>query len=152
MRSGLRPFATISCPGLFGERVKRSGPIGTIALGAGLNVRTPAPLNETPSPHATKRSLATIVPRELLAYGIKGANILASLGFMVLLARLAGAETVGHYNLAFATAAVVMTLALGGLDRRPFPAICARGSPARRARPCGSSPAMSPCGRPCWAR
>ncbi|WP_448578213.1 lipopolysaccharide biosynthesis protein [Thermaurantiacus sp.] len=74
-------------------------------------------MNETPPSQATRRTLATIIPRELFAYGIKGANVLASLGFMVLLARLAGAETVGHYNLAFASAAVVMTLALGGLDR-----------------------------------
>lgn len=74
-------------------------------------------MNRTPKAETAGAFSGVAIPRELLAYAIKGANILASFGFVVLLARSAGAETVGHYNLAFATAGVAVTLGLGGLDR-----------------------------------
>mgnify|MGYP005840295075 CR=1 FL=1 len=74
-------------------------------------------MNKSPKPDASGRAPWLAIPPEILAYAIKAANILASFGFVVLLARAAGAETVGHYNLAFATAGVAVTLGLGGLDR-----------------------------------
>jgi O-antigen/teichoic acid export membrane protein len=51
-----------------------------------------------------------------LAFLWKGINAIASLLAAMLLARVAGAEVLGHYALALATAAVAMTVGLRGLD------------------------------------
>ncbi|WP_448585347.1 glycosyltransferase [Thermaurantiacus sp.] len=57
------------------------------------------------------------VPLELLAYAIKGLNVLASFLVTLVLARWAGAETFGVYALAVSTAGLLAVLALSGQDQ-----------------------------------
>jgi hypothetical protein len=52
----------------------------------------------------------------MLTFMVKGVNAVAAFALVVLLARIAGAETVGQYALAFSTATLVGIVPLFGLD------------------------------------
>lgn len=66
---------------------------------------------------AIRRLRRTLFAPALLAYAIKGGNAAASFLATVIIARTAGAETVGHYGLAVTTGALLGIIALRGLDQ-----------------------------------
>lgn len=66
---------------------------------------------------AIGRARRLLVSPAIAAFAIKGANAVSAFLTAVLLARLAGAEVVGHYALATATATLVGIGAVAGLDQ-----------------------------------